>query len=334
MIRVRHILLYLLSGLLTLLAGEMYLRIAGICEQSDVEYVDGLGKMLRPNHSMVRFSEGFAITSSNGHRHLGPDRPQVRARSSVRIALLGDSFIEGYQVHDRHHLRYVLESELSLKRPSVQIEVLNFGRSNFDLGNMYAYDQGFVQEFSPDITLFFLSLDDLSIEYADPLLPSTRLVNEQLNFSSNSDSAYFHAFQRSSWLLRHSHLFYFLNKARHRLQSVSLWTILTGKGQSHSPQQEDHSSDFSPLTFHILGELSSDHQIVWRDLRPPPAILTDWLTAHNRSFVDLSPFLQQLERDSFSPYYWPATRKEGHWNQQAHQAIGAYLAKELVDHLP
>lgn len=329
----RHILLFGMGMLGVLLAGEAYLRIAGICERSDVEYVEGQGKMLRANHAMLRFSEGYAITHSNANRHLGPDRPKVKADHTIRIALLGDSFIEGYQVHDRHHLRQALELGLGNQLASKQVEVLNFGRSNFDLGNMYAYHQLYVQQFSPDLSLFFLSLDDLSIEYADPLLPSTYLDKEQLTLTSNTNSAYYQSFQRSSWLLKHSHVFYLLNKARHRARTVSPWTILTGKTTIPShPQETAHSTEIPALSFRILDELTAPQSlIVWRDFRPPPEALIAWVEEHNRSLINLSPFLQELMDHGQDPYYWKATKKRGHWNQQAHQAIGEYLASKLLD---
>ena len=98
----RSLFLFGTGFLLILAGGEIFLRMAGISERSDVEFVYGFGKMLHPSQTMTRHSEGFAITQSNAHRHLGPDRGQIKSQPSYRIALLGDSFIEGYNKKEKN----------------------------------------------------------------------------------------------------------------------------------------------------------------------------------------------------------------------------------------
>jgi len=41
--------------------------------------------------------------------------------------------------------------------------------------------------------------------------------------------------------------------------------------------------------------------------------------------------LNLLNISGVDPNYWRATDQYGHWNQEAHFAIGNYLAEELYD---
>lgn len=337
---VKRIFHFFAGLLLILLLSEGYLRWAGISERSDVSYVEGQGKILRPNQEMIRHSEGFAITRSNAHRHLGPDRSTDKPDNGLRIALLGDSFIEGYQVWDRDHLRSVLEHELTaLLADSFSIEVLNCGRSNFDLGNMYAYSQLFVENLSPDYLLFFLSLDDLSLEYDDPLLPATYVENGELQIQSNASPSYLRTFERMSPFLQHSHLLFFLNKVRHRLKTGNLWTILGGTIVSDSKRsstlvEQVSDAELSSDTYAILERMyAKAYLIVWRDHRPIPTTLKKWLDKKEMSIINLAPLLARLQEEGNHPFYWPGSKKYGHWNPKTHQAIGKYLSGQIYEGL-
>lgn len=76
----------------------------------------------------------------------------------AKIALIGDSYVEGYGVSNEHTIPSLLQKSFGN-----QIEVLNFGTSG-GFGNVHAaalYDN-FAQEFEPDIVIvFFLSYNDL-----------------------------------------------------------------------------------------------------------------------------------------------------------------------------
>lgn len=332
-IRVFH---FVAGLLLVLVLIEGYLRWAGISERSDVSYIAGQGKMLRPNQKMIRQSEGFAITQSNAHKHLGPDHPVDKPKNALRIALLGDSFIEGYQVWDRDHLRSVLEKEMATRlSDSLSIEVLNCGRSNFDLGNMYAYSQLFTNSFSPDYSLFFLSRDDLSLEYEDPLLPSTYVENGELLIQSNANPTYLSKYQYMSPFLQHSHLFFFLNKVRHRLKTGNLLAILGGRPDSDSVPKKQATeaiaaTELSSDTYRILENMHTQaYVLVWRDHRPIPPALVEWLNQHQMPFINLSPLLVTRKKEGKNPFYWPGSKTYGHWNPDTHKAIGKFLSVQL-----
>lgn len=322
--------------LLVLVLSEGYLRWAGISERSDVVYIEGQGKMLRPSQKMIRQSEGFAITHSNTDRYLGPNHSVDKPAQGVRIALLGDSFVEGYQVWDRDHFRSVLTHELTKRlSDSLSIEVLNCGRSNFDLGNMYAYSQLFVDDFSPDYQLFFVSWDDLSLEYDDPLLPSTYVENGELVIHSNTNPAYLRSYQYMSPLLQHSHLFFFLNKVRHRLKTGNLRNSLSGITEAESDRDAEGkeallASELSSDTYAILEHLHANtYVLVWRDHRPIPPFLLEWLDKRALPMIDLSPLLESLEQEGKHPFYWSGSNTYGHWNPDTHLAIGKYLAIQI-----
>ena len=64
-----------------------------------------------------------------------------KSANVLRIALIGDSYIEGFQLFERHHFKTYLEQKLSQKLKK-KVEVLNFGIGGADLRGMYLrYDQ-------------------------------------------------------------------------------------------------------------------------------------------------------------------------------------------------
>ena len=110
-----------------------------------------------------------------------------------KIALIGDSYVEGYGVANEHTISANLESIFDY-----QIEVLNFGTSG-GFGNAHAVSlyENFAREFDPDIVMvFFLSYNDLydnllaiedgfvsqSFELIYSTADSSTVFNEVINF--------------------------------------------------------------------------------------------------------------------------------------------------------
>ena len=87
------------------------------------------------------------------------DKPRELARSGPRVAVLGDSFVEGYVVGDDEVFTRVLEDELH----AGGAEFLNFGTSGFfGTTQEWLVYQHLAREFRPDLVILaFLNENDL-----------------------------------------------------------------------------------------------------------------------------------------------------------------------------
>jgi hypothetical protein len=89
-------------------------------------------------------------TNSRGFRDL--ERNPRKPEGVVRIALLGDSFVEALQVPLEQTAGQVLETRLNASRtdPARRYEVLNFGISNYGVGQYLLAWENAAREFAPD----------------------------------------------------------------------------------------------------------------------------------------------------------------------------------------
>jgi hypothetical protein len=90
------------------------------------------------------------VTNSHGFRDL--ERSLEKPRGTTRIALLGDSFIEAVQVPLAHTAGPRLEQRLRERGP---YEVLNFGISNYGIGQYLLVWEAYARRFSPDSVVVF-----------------------------------------------------------------------------------------------------------------------------------------------------------------------------------
>ena len=80
-----------------------------------------------------------------------------RTPGTTRIAVLGDSFIEAIQVPLEQTAPRQLEQRLAVRFPGHHVETLNFGVSNYGVGQyLMAYDE-YVRRFRPDYVVVFAS---------------------------------------------------------------------------------------------------------------------------------------------------------------------------------
>jgi hypothetical protein len=94
-------------------------------------------------------------TNSFGFR----DRPRQREKraGAIRVAVLGDSFIEAIQVPMTETATALLEDALARRFPDVPIEVMNFGVSNYGVGQYLLQYDAYVRAFDPDFVVVFAS---------------------------------------------------------------------------------------------------------------------------------------------------------------------------------
>jgi hypothetical protein len=132
--------------------GELVLRLAGISYTVYVwtHPVRGMGHI--PGAKSVRTSNGRPWVEINSAGWRGPEVSPAAAPGTFRIALLGDSYIEAFEVPFEQTVGEVLEPRLSALR-GTPVEVLNFGHGGYGTTQQLLTLQHEVWKYSPDLVL-------------------------------------------------------------------------------------------------------------------------------------------------------------------------------------
>ncbi|GAX43739.1 G-D-S-L family lipolytic protein [Tolypothrix sp. NIES-4075] len=156
----------ILSGLLVGLGiVEIGLRIAGIEYKTFYTVDEHRGWVLRPLVSGWYRSEGESYVQINSDGFRDREHTLVKPENTLRIALLGDSFVEALQVPLEKGFAAVIERTLSdCPAKAVQkVEVINFGVSGYGTAQELITLREKVWDYSPDIVLLaFFTGNDLT----------------------------------------------------------------------------------------------------------------------------------------------------------------------------
>lgn len=313
---------------------ELFIKSTHIVEQSYNDVYEDIGRGRRAGMFYIMFNEGFSIGQFNQHRYLGPNYAPAKDSSVLRIALLGDSYVEGFQVFDRHHFRAILEKQLSEKLKH-KVEILNFGRSGFDIGDMYAYNQTFVKEFSPDYSLFFVSNADFYPQFTDPLRLKVRVDNDSLMVEKGYPESYIQLYDKTKIFIQHSNILNMLNNDKKTIKSQGFLPLMLEKFYPFGQEEIDSShyifnTQIPDITKKIFESLDVCKTIVVNRDAIPLQVQKMALVENNQLlFINLTDTLNVLIENGIDPHYWKATNKHGHWNHEAHKAVGAFLAEKL-----
>jgi hypothetical protein len=167
---------FLLALGMSIAAAELVLRVAvapvgAVQPVHDVLFLQPnaeVGWTLAPDFSFVwsgrnPYCVEFTVpvqTNAIGFR----DRAWSAAASpeTIRIAVIGDSFVEAIQVQAEETATRQLERRLSARFPGQRFETMNFGVSNYSVGQfLMAYD-AFVRPFKPDYVVVLAAYLDFN----------------------------------------------------------------------------------------------------------------------------------------------------------------------------
>jgi len=329
------------AGLLIALAVlEIFIQKAEIVSPSFVDVDEKIGTVFRPGRKLVTFKEGFYMGGTNNYGYLGPAYPPQKERNELRIALIGDSYVEGFQLFDRYHFRAVMESEMNASGKN-DVEVLNFGRSGFSLADMYCYCRNFVESFHPDIVLFFVHSTDLNT-VNQSFGPRCVLKDGKLIMSYGFNKSKVFLFRGKTDIFRGKLSLLSLTSNCGKLYDEGLtWQILLDKlyiNYLKSGPESDvlkiDTAGISPLDSAIMTELEKinltgggERMIVVNMGMSARAI--DQIRGLGITVLDPIPALGKMELDGINPHFWKATGKIGHWNHQANAVVGRYLAHAI-----
>ena len=165
-----------------------YLPTYGIYQKSS----SIIGQKLVPNSKGVWNREGFSKVEINSKGWNDYERNYQKSEKSIRIAIVGDSFIEALQVDKSNAVGQVMELWLNNNCDSISddytFEVLSFGVSGWGTAQMYLTIRDEVILYKPDyVVLAFFPGNDLKNNIYElelnPYRPYFELKNDDLVLS-------------------------------------------------------------------------------------------------------------------------------------------------------
>lgn len=345
---IKNIGLYVLTLMLMMCAIELYLQFSEI-ELSYHELNPDVGKKIRKDAKIIMIKEGFYLGESNEFGYLGPGYPPEKKDNVFRIALMGDSFTEGFQLFERYHFRHILEKELK-NNSGKDVQVLNFGVGGFNFSDMYIYYLNYASAFKPDLVIYIVRPNDMIPQ--PNFIPAPYLYLNHNELKINYDfrkGTQFIIYQEYRVFFEHSSFLKMLNNVYKLIKQGYLPGILFDKlyvdlylplidKTDPAPTSEEHELKDNFLlpetTKKIIDNLGKDRNVYFLYRSSFPNNLNKYIVDAGIKTIDSAPPLNALRKKGIDPIYWKASKTKGHWNHQAHAAIGKYLAEILRPSIP
>jgi len=327
---------------------EAFLRYSGSSGPSVVESDEIFGLRLKKDMPYIFVNEGFSLGKVNHYGYLGPGYPPEKPEGVIRIALMGDSYVAGHHMFDRHHFRSIIEENLN-DLTGGRVEVLNFGFPAINFEQMYIYYRVFAERYSPDYVLYFIGTSSLN-NPVDEVGPKLKLEADTLRIDNGFRKSPAFARIKKLDLLRKVGLFTLVRKAKQIYGQGSgpeivfdkfYWLAKGGHpdaAKSKVPEEKPKRMAINHAVVEALAEANREaaanregeatNILVIRDGLPQTFV--DFAIAEGLEFFDPNPGLDSLEAAGIDPHYWKGSQRNGHWNQYAHRVVGAYLTRKLT----
>jgi hypothetical protein len=339
---IKQIFLFGISFISIFILSEIFIRTSHLASVSSTEFYDDIGRGSRKSLNFLYFNEGFGVGKFNEYRYIGGSNPPQRNQNTIRIALIGDSYVESFQIFERDYFGEIAENYLENIYQTKQFEFLNFGRSGFDIADIYAYQKTLLEKFNPDFILYMVSNGDLEPHYSDPLRPRTIIENDSLIISFNFNPQEIEVFEETKFLTQNSSIFHMLNNGRKKTKTTPFFAILLDKiyfwfnpeSESTIFHSEHQKAEYqiNSVTKKIIESLDTNKIIIVnRDLEELPWEFQELCSNNGLKYFDLSKKLNSMKEQGIDPNEWKVTKKRGHWNQKAHQTVGKEIAIKICE---
>lgn len=344
--KTKHIFFYILSFLCSMLVIEGFLQLSEI--ELSYHILDPyIGKKVQSDARIIMLKEGFYLGGSNKYGYIGPAYDKVKKEGEFRIALMGDSFTEGFQLFERHHFRNIMEEHLN-NGSSKKVQVLNFGVGGFNFADMYIYYQNYASQFDPDIVIFMVRPNDF--------LPRSNIIPAPYLYLQNNELKINYDFRNSNkYILYQNYRFFFENSSYVKMLNTIYKLIEQGfapsiifdrlyseiyvpykyKNITHKGKEERENEMSKTVSRYFdqllttkkaidtLGKNGNAYFLYRADF---PENVHNYIVNAGIKVIKLDTPLNTLEHKGIDPLYWKASRTRGHWNHEAHSEIGKYLA--------
>ena len=158
---------------LVILSLEGMFAMARIGEEEYLKPDPVTGFAPMPNKSVTKKGEGLGQATFNKYGLPEPERALVKPANTVRVAVIGDSFVEALQVERKESFCYLLEQDLNKKYPGTHFEVMNFGVAGYNLGQMYLRMKTLAFQFKPDMVILPVRCDTTFVLRPTPAIDLT-----------------------------------------------------------------------------------------------------------------------------------------------------------------
>lgn len=335
--KIKDFLLILSAFLITLILLELFLRVTEITLPSFVYDDQVLGRTHKAGSLVhLKNAEGFYLGRINEGGYPGKFYPPARTPNNIRIALIGDSYVEGFQLFERDHFSRLLEARLN-KMSSKKVEVLNFGTGGADSRGMFLRFEKLAVNYNPDIVLFFVKEEDLIKRDAIPM-PTTHFSNDSIfytnNFNDNSESLV----RKQFAFVRDYSIGNLIKEVYEVYHNGKLLNVITDGliSEENLTNKEtginSNKDEFFEINMAILKSLSSER---FRRFNPTIVKINSYPDSYDSilsklkiPIVDLQTELEKYDNKKMT--YWAASGKYGHWNHYANSIIAEFLSKDLL----
>lgn len=119
-----------------------------------------VGYKLFANKRITQRKEGFGCFKLNSFGMQNDEVPMAKAPGVYRVAVFGDSYVEALHVPRKSNFLSVIEARLR-KETGRQVEVLNFGVSNYSVAQDYLRYQTLGRKFKPDLVIQTFRVEEI-----------------------------------------------------------------------------------------------------------------------------------------------------------------------------
>ena len=318
---------------------EIFFQLSEIKLPSYITDSHLLGRSLVPNARISYRNESFNLTSINEFGYLGKAYPKKKQSNVYRIAIIGDSYVEGLQVKTKHHFSSILENRLNSKTSNTKVEILNFGRSGLNFRSIYIQYELIAKSYNPDMIIIFVNESDFT-DRNNSIGPKLIIHNDKLLIDSTFNESDLFVNKIKYTFLRNFSMYSFLHGAYANFKNGKSLEILLDKFYlTDNVQTSSKINNFDKTPFYDINkkifdsyteiEQSSNQRFIIipiKELTEPTILM---INNTKVKFIELNELYDYIDNTGFDPFYWQASNTRGHWNQQAHFEIGKFLANKL-----
>ena len=289
----KNLALLLASLFCGLLFIELALRLPGLSYPLFMQPDANLGWSFRPHLSGWSRNENIAYLRTNRFGFRGADWPEQPASETMRIAVLGNSFVNSSNLADEHVLTSVIEKRLAAcpALANHSAEVLNFGVSGYGTAQQYLLLQQRVASFRPNLVLLALYVGNdvmnnslaLSAENQKARPYFVELPSGELRLDTSfRDIDTFRQAIGSDWQRR------LVNKS-HVLQTLKQLYVAKSVATSPVEPQNNYAAQtpvyFPPESSQLFSSPPNEMWLsAWSVTEKLLLLMRDWVLQHNLDF--------------------------------------------------
>ncbi len=348
----KNIIIFIFTTLIMSFCVDYFLKFTRISAATLKYYNEEYGSLNRSNISYFKSVEGLYVGNTNYDGRFREDySPQKADKKTLRILLMGDSFVEGIDVFSVNHFAQYIETILG-KKLNRKVEVLNCGRGNATIHTMSYYFYNYLsKKYDIDLVLLFTEGRDIYDSGDGNSYPSTFYKLDSLNNlvkgeNWKSTPEYnLHKKLLSLPILKYyenSGYFRLLYRAIARTRIQGFKQITFGKFFDSPKELDYHNSTshdaLSRITKKLYDTLATFNkgQVVFVLRNKPtytPAI-EEYISAKNYKYFNLADTFDDfnIKNTKIDAYYFKATNTYGgHWNNDGHKTVGTFLANKIYN---